>query len=107
MFRRIHRRNPAIALKTGLMLGLGETTEELLDTLADLFGGRLPAADVGAISSAVAAADAGGAIRSAGGVRASRRVGPANGLRARGRRAVRALELSRPGNGKSGMMNDE
>jgi len=37
MFRRIHRRNPAIALKTGLMLGLGETTEELLDTLADLF----------------------------------------------------------------------
>ncbi len=37
MFRRIHRRNPAIALKTGLMLGLGETGEELLDTLADLF----------------------------------------------------------------------
>jgi lipoyl synthase len=36
MFRHIHRRNPAIALKTGLMLGLGETTEELLDTLADL-----------------------------------------------------------------------
>jgi lipoyl synthase len=37
MFRRIRRGNPAIALKTGLMLGLGETTEELLDTLADLF----------------------------------------------------------------------
>jgi lipoyl synthase len=37
MFRSIRRRNPAIALKTGLMLGLGETTEELLDTLADLF----------------------------------------------------------------------
>jgi lipoic acid synthetase len=37
MFRRIRGRNPAIALKTGLMLGLGETTEELLDTLADLF----------------------------------------------------------------------
>jgi len=37
MFRRIRRRNQAIALKTGLMLGLGETTEELLDTLADLF----------------------------------------------------------------------
>jgi len=36
MFRRISRRNPKIALKTGLMLGLGETTEELLDTLADL-----------------------------------------------------------------------
>jgi lipoic acid synthetase len=38
MFRRIRRANPRIALKTGLMLGLGETTDELLDTLADLFG---------------------------------------------------------------------
>jgi lipoic acid synthetase len=36
MFRRIRDRNPAIALKTGVMLGLGETTEELLDMLADL-----------------------------------------------------------------------
>lgn len=36
MFRRVRRGNPAIRLKTGLMLGLGETTQELLDTLADL-----------------------------------------------------------------------
>ena len=36
MFRRIRAQNPGIQLKTGLMLGLGETTEELLDTLADL-----------------------------------------------------------------------
>ncbi len=36
IFRRIERRNPAMGLKTGLMLGLGETHEELLDTLADL-----------------------------------------------------------------------
>lgn len=36
MFRRIRYRNPAVQLKTGLMLGLGETHEELLDTLADL-----------------------------------------------------------------------
>jgi len=36
MFRHIRRANPAIQLKTGLMLGLGETTDELLDTLADL-----------------------------------------------------------------------
>ena len=36
MFRRIGRRNPSIGRKTGLMLGLGETTDELLDTLADL-----------------------------------------------------------------------
>ncbi|MCX7424256.1 MAG: lipoyl synthase [Planctomycetia bacterium] len=36
MFRRIKRANPAIRTKTGMMLGLGETCEEVLDTLADL-----------------------------------------------------------------------
>jgi lipoic acid synthetase len=36
MFRRIRTQDPAIKLKTGIMLGLGETTEELLDTLAEL-----------------------------------------------------------------------
>ncbi len=36
MFRRIGRQNPSIQLKTGLMLGLGETIEELFDTLAEL-----------------------------------------------------------------------
>jgi lipoic acid synthetase len=36
MFRRIKRRSPAMKTKSGLMLGLGETREELLDTLSDL-----------------------------------------------------------------------
>ncbi|MCC6124744.1 MAG: lipoyl synthase [Pirellulales bacterium] len=36
MFRRIRRGSPGVQLKTGLMLGLGETVEELLDTLAEL-----------------------------------------------------------------------
>ncbi len=36
MFRRIKARSPRIRTKSGLMLGLGETTEEVLDTLADL-----------------------------------------------------------------------
>ena len=36
MFRRIRQLDPSIHLKTGLMLGLGETHEELFDTLADL-----------------------------------------------------------------------
>jgi len=36
MFRHIRRRAPEMKTKTGLMLGLGETHEELLDTLADL-----------------------------------------------------------------------
>src|SRR5205807_4207140 len=32
----VKRRAPGIVTKSGLMLGLGETTEELLDVLADL-----------------------------------------------------------------------
>jgi lipoic acid synthetase len=36
LLRRVKQRNAAIASKSGLMLGLGETREELFDTLADL-----------------------------------------------------------------------
>jgi lipoic acid synthetase len=36
IFRRLRRRSPATHTKTGLMVGLGETDGELLDTLADL-----------------------------------------------------------------------
>ncbi|MBN1590196.1 MAG: lipoyl synthase [Pirellulales bacterium] len=35
-FRRIKRANPAIRTKTGMMLGLGETRDEVLDVLAEL-----------------------------------------------------------------------
>jgi lipoic acid synthetase len=36
IFRRVKGQNPSIRTKSGLMLGLGETHEELFDTLADL-----------------------------------------------------------------------
>ncbi|HUY88764.1 MAG TPA: lipoyl synthase [Pirellulales bacterium] len=36
LLRRVKQLNPAIKTKSGLMLGLGETREELLETLADL-----------------------------------------------------------------------
>jgi len=36
LLRRVKQINPAIKTKSGLMLGLGETTEELLETLCDL-----------------------------------------------------------------------
>jgi lipoic acid synthetase len=36
LLRRVKRLNPAIRTKSGLMLGLGETRDELLDTLADV-----------------------------------------------------------------------
>ena len=36
LLRRVKKLNPAVKTKSGLMLGLGETHEELLDVLADL-----------------------------------------------------------------------
>ncbi len=36
LLRRVKQLNPALKTKSGLMLGLGETREELFDTLADL-----------------------------------------------------------------------
>jgi lipoyl synthase len=36
LLQRVKRRNPSIRTKSGLMLGLGETQDELLDCLADL-----------------------------------------------------------------------
>jgi lipoic acid synthetase len=36
LLKRVHELNPAIKTKSGLMLGLGETREELFDVLADL-----------------------------------------------------------------------
>ncbi len=36
LLRRAYQSRPEMPVKTGLMLGLGETTEEVLDTLADL-----------------------------------------------------------------------
>jgi len=36
LLRRVKQLNPAIKTKSGLMLGLGESTEEVLDVLADL-----------------------------------------------------------------------
>lgn len=36
LIRRVKERNPGIRTKSGLMLGLGETRDELLDVLADL-----------------------------------------------------------------------
>ena len=103
MFRRIARAAPAIQLKTGLMLGLGETTEELLETLAELLDCGLPSADLGAILAAFAGADAGGALPAAGGICPPGRVRPPPGFRPRGRRAAGPLQLSRAGNERAGI----
>jgi lipoic acid synthetase len=38
IFRQIRKRNPRIRTKTGMILGLGETIEEVIDWLAELVG---------------------------------------------------------------------
>src|SRR5262249_38408701 len=43
----VKRRSPETTTKSGLMLGLGETTEELLDVLADLRVARCDALTLG------------------------------------------------------------
>lgn len=40
LLRRVKELNPEIKTKSGLMLGLGETREEILDTLADLLANK-------------------------------------------------------------------
>jgi lipoic acid synthetase len=47
IFRRVRRADPAIRTKTGLMLGLGETRDELFDTLADLLDAGCDALTLG------------------------------------------------------------
>ena len=94
MFRRIRRKNPDIQLKTGLMLGLGETVEELFDTLADLLDAGCRMLTLGQYlqpspaQMPVARYLPPEEFDEIGNVR------PANGLYARGQRPVRPVQLS-------------
>ncbi len=97
----VKRTQPEIRTKSGLMLGLGETTEEVIETLADLRD-RLRPAYAGPVSSAVAAALAGRALSSAGRIR---RTGPArarSGLYPRRERPFCSFQLSRRRDGRPG-----
>ena len=92
----VKRQSPDIVTKSGLMLGLGETTEELLDVLADLRARRLRHADAGPVPGADAEAHPGGAVRAAGGVRRAGGAGADAGVHEGGRRAVRARRATTP-----------
>ncbi len=70
MLTRVKQSNPQIKTKSGLMLGLGETQEELLDVLADLLDADVRLPDAGAVSATVTGeVPAGRALRSARGIR--------------------------------------
>ena len=99
---RVKRLNPAIKTKSGLMLGLGETHQEVLDTLADLRDARARLSDARPIPASHPRALAGRALSAAGRIRRTGPASPPHRFRASGQRPVRPLELSRPRNGRRG-----
>ena len=91
----VKRRSPETVTKSGLMLGLGETTEELLDVLADLRAVGCDTLTLGQYLAPTLKHIPGGALRAAGRVRRPGGAGPVAGLPQGGGRAVRALQLPR------------
>ena len=72
-----------IVTKSGLMLGLGETIDELFDVLADLRAVGCDVLTLGQYLAPTLKHDPGGPVRAAGGVRRAGGAGPAAGLHAR------------------------
>ena len=87
------RARPETFTKSGMMLGLGETTEEIIETMADLRSIGCDLLDARAIPPAVARAPPGRPLSAARGVRRAGPDCPPAGVRGRGQRAVRPLEL--------------
>ena len=99
LLRRVKQLNPAIKTKSGLMLGLGETHEELFDTLADLRDVGCDLLTLGPVPAAHARAPAGRALRAAGRIRRAGPRRPAMGF-SQVASGPFVLELSRPRDGR-------
>ncbi len=84
-----------VRTKSGLMLGLGETTEETIETMADLRSVGCDFLTLGQYLAALAAALARRPLPAAGRVRRAGRDGPQARLPGGRERPVRAVELSR------------
>ena len=91
----VKRRSPATVTKSGLMLGLGETTEELLDVLADLRAVACDTLTLGQYLAPTLKHIPVARYRAAGGVRRAGRAGADAGLPQGRGGAVRALQLPR------------
>ncbi len=89
--------SPKVVTKSGLMLGLGETENELFQAMDDLRAIGRAGAHARAVLAADAAASAGGGVHPAGDVRPLRRDRAQEGFRVRRQRAAGALQLSRGG----------
>ena len=66
MLAYVKRARPAIPAKSGLMLGLGETIDEVLGVMRDLRARERRHSDAGPVSAAVTEASADSALRGAG-----------------------------------------
>ena len=89
------RLRPTVRTKSGLMLGLGETTEELLDTLADLRADRLRLPHPRPVPAALAEAPPRRALPPPRGVRRARPTRPRPGIRRSRQRPDGPVELPR------------
>ncbi len=65
LLRRAKQLDPHVKTKSGLMLGLGETRDELLDVLADLLDAGCEMLTLGAVFTAYAPTSTGRPLRSA------------------------------------------
>ena len=85
-----------LVTKSGIIVGMGETDDEVEGALVDLRGGRRRHRHDRPVPAAVGGAPPGRALVDARRVRRDRRLRPRARLRARRERAARALELPRP-----------
>ncbi len=102
LLARVKDRAPQIPTKSGLMLGLGETLEEISGRVCRPPVGRLRNADHWTILATLAAAFAGGTLRAARGIRSTGGACPRAGFQTGRQRPVRPFELPRRGNGLGG-----
>ncbi len=92
------RHRPDVLTKTSLMLGLGETDDEILATFDDLQGNRRGYRDPRPVPAPHQESSGGGALGHAGGVRALSSAGSREGLHGGGCRPAGSLQLpGRPG----------
>ncbi len=83
--------------KAGVMLGLGETNDQLLDVIRDLRRRRVRHPDAGAVSAAVGRSHSGGALRAASGIRGDQDRRACDGIPSRRVRAAGAELVPRVG----------
>ena len=104
LLREFKARVPGVPTKSGLMVGLGETDDEILATMRDMRAHGIDMLTLGQYLQPSAGPPAGAALRASGHVRGVRARSVRDGLPARGRRRAGALVVSRrqAGRGRAG-----